>query len=53
MPNHGAQRIRVAEVDGAIHSAVKHVGAQKSASTRSGLGVLIPIFIGWILEKTQ
>jgi hypothetical protein len=42
MANRSAQRVRAAELDGAIRSAAQGVG------TRS-IGIWIPIFIGWIL----
>jgi hypothetical protein len=44
MANRSAQRLRFAELDGAIRSAAQGVG------TRS-VGFWIPIFIGWILRS--
>jgi hypothetical protein len=43
MANRSAQRVRVAELDGAIRSAAQSVGTRN-------IGILIPIFIGWILR---
>lgn len=43
MANRNAQRIRAAELDGAIRSAAQGVGTRN-------IGGWIPIFIGWILR---